>query len=115
MHALGLEPEHEEIKTLLSQISGSGEPKEKEKDREAQGSIDYNEFLEIMRLKMNETNQKEIDKAFKLFAEDDFITTDTLRMVASELGEQISEDELNEMVREANMNSKYLIYVYIYI
>ena len=67
-------------------------------------SIDFNDFLEIMTTKMSERDQpEELEKAFILFSQNKpFIEFDDLRRIARELGETMSEDELKEMMYEAN-------------
>ena len=98
LRALGFEPQKDEIKKLINEVGGtSGE-------RDATGTIDFKEFLEIMTLKMSEKdNDEEIEKAFKLFDIDNknAISYENLREIALELKENISEDELREMIFEA--------------
>eukprot|EP00927_Polykrikos_kofoidii_P062932 TRINITY_DN57742_c0_g1_i1.p1 TRINITY_DN57742_c0_g1~~TRINITY_DN57742_c0_g1_i1.p1 ORF type:complete len:167 (-),score=59.38 TRINITY_DN57742_c0_g1_i1:49-549(-) len=97
LRALGFEPKKEELKKLVSDLdkssSGSG-----------QGQLDYNEFLEIMTAKMSEKDSKEqIQKAFQLFkGPSGKISFDDLKAVAKELGETMSDEELWEMIREAD-------------
>ena len=81
----------------------------KERDTEDKGkdgmiSIDYNDFLEIMTMKMSERDQDtELEKAFILFSQEkDFISFEDLKEVAEELGENMTDDELKEMIYEAN-------------
>ena len=97
LRALGFEPQKDEIKRLINEVGGTGE-------RDATGTIDFKEFLEIMTLKMSEKdNPEEIEKAFNLFDIDNkkIITYENLRENAAELKENISEDELREMIYEA--------------
>lgn len=68
------------------------------------GTIDYKEFLEIMTLKMSErVSNDELKVAFRLFDREDkgFITFENLKQVANDLGENITDDELREMIKEA--------------
>jgi centrin-1 len=100
LRALGFEPQKDEIKRLINEVGGPGE-------RDATGTIDFKEFLEIMTLKMSEKdNSEEIEKAFKLFDIDNtsFISYENLKQIAEELKENISEDELREMIFEACKN-----------
>ena len=50
--------------------------------------------------------REDINKVFRLFDEDNagFVTIKNLRRVAKELGENISEEELQEMVERADSN-----------
>ncbi|OMJ76419.1 hypothetical protein SteCoe_24203 [Stentor coeruleus] len=98
LRALGFEPQKDEIKRLINEVGGTGG------ERDATGTIDFKEFLEIMTLKMSEKdNPEEIQKAFNLFDIDNkgVITYENLKEIAAELKESISEDELREMIYEA--------------
>jgi Ca2+-binding EF-hand superfamily protein len=67
-------------------------------------TIDFNDFLEIMTTKMSERDQaEELEKAFILFSNNKaFIEFEDLKRIARELGETMSDDELKEMMYEAN-------------
>lgn len=98
LRALGFEPKREEIDLLLSKVSG--------RDRDIK-TIDYKEFLAIMEAKIFEPDtSEEIDQAFRMFDDDNTgrITFANLKRVAGELGEQITDDELWEMIKEACKN-----------
>ena len=61
------------------------------------GTIDFNEFLTMMTQKMSEKDSKEeIMKAFKLFDDDETgkISFKNLKRVAKELGENLTDEEL---------------------
>jgi len=97
MRALGFEPKKEEIKKMIGDI-----------DKDGSGTIDYEEFLGMMTAKMSERDSKEeILKAFRLFDDDEtgFITIKNLRRVAKEIGENMTDEELQEMIDEADINN----------
>ena len=63
--------------------------------------IDFHEFLDIMMIKMSERNStQELENAFKLFDidGDGLISFDDLKKVATELGEDMTDEELREMI-----------------
>ena len=94
MRALGFEPKREEIKKMIADV-----------DQNGSGVIDYNEFLDMMTQKMAERDpREEMLKAFRLFDDDDTgkISFRNLKRVAKELGENMTDDEINEMIEEAD-------------
>mmetsp|Transcript_33120 Transcript_33120/g.78732 ORF Transcript_33120/g.78732 Transcript_33120/m.78732 type:complete len:167 (+) Transcript_33120:85-585(+) len=97
LRALGFEPKKEELKKLVSDL-------DKSSSQSGQGHLDFNEFLEIMTAKMSEKDSREqIQKAFQLFkGPTGKISFDDLKAVAKELGEMMSDEELMEMIREAD-------------
>ena len=94
MRALGFEPKKEEIKKMIADI-----------DKDGSGTIDFEEFLQMMTAKMGERDSREeILKAFRLFDDDETgkISFKNLKRVAKELGENMTDDELMEMIEEAD-------------
>ena len=92
MRALGFDVKKQEVLGLM-----------REYDRDGAGQIEYPDFLEIMTQKIAERDPvEEILKAFKLFDEDSTgrISLRNLRRVARELGEDLSDDELQAMIDE---------------
>jgi ferrous iron transport protein B len=68
-------------------------------------TIDFSEFLEMMTSKMSERDSREeILKAFRLFDDDETgkISFRNLKRVAKELGENMTDEELQEMIDEAD-------------
>merc|ERR1711935_970530 len=106
LRALGFEPQKEEINRLITDLNNNhaGRDRDREKDKEGQVTIDFNDFLDIMTTKMSERDsEQELAKAFILFSQNkDHIEFDDLKRIAKELGENMSEDELKEMMYEAN-------------
>ncbi|CAD7700801.1 unnamed protein product [Ostreobium quekettii] len=94
MRALGFEPKKEEIKKMIADI-----------DKDGSGTIDFEEFLQMMTAKMSERDSREeIMKAFRLFDDDNTgkISFKNLKRVAKELGENMTDEELQEMIDEAD-------------
>ena len=96
MRALGFEPKKEEIQKMIAEV-----------DIDGSGRIQYEDFVKLMTVKiMNRDPQEEILKAFRLFASDNpsGITFKDLKRVSRELGEKMSDEELQEMIDEADRN-----------
>ncbi|XP_012287292.1 caltractin [Orussus abietinus] len=94
MRALGFEPKKEEIKKLIADV-----------DPDGLGKLSFEEFMNILSEKMAEKDSKEeILKAFRLFDDDDTgkISFKNLKRVAGELGENLTDEELQEMIDEAD-------------
>ena len=94
MRALGFEPKREEIKKLISEV-----------DKDGSGVIDFPEFLDMMTAKMAERDpREEMMKAFRLFDDDESgkISFKNLKRVAKELGENMTDEEIAEMIEEAD-------------
>jgi len=99
MRALGFEPRKEEIKKMISDAKAWNE-KESNEDK-----LSFEAFQTLMAAKMAEKDSKEeILKAFKLFDDDETgkISFKNLKRVAEELGEALSDEELREMIAEAD-------------
>ena len=94
MRALGFEPKKEEIRKMIAEI-----------DKDGSGTVDFPEFLEMMTSKMGERDSREeMLKAFRLFDDDETgkISFRNLKRVAKELGEKMTDEELQEMIDEAD-------------
>ncbi|XP_063169561.1 centrin-2-like [Candoia aspera] len=76
-------------------------------DKEGAGKIGFDAFYSVMAQKMSETDSKEdILKAFKLFVDKDSgrITFKNLKQIAGEIGEKLTDEELQEMINEADLD-----------
>ncbi|MCL4120711.1 UNVERIFIED_CONTAM: hypothetical protein GTU68_002737 [Idotea baltica] len=94
MRALGFEPKKEEVKKMISEV-----------DREGKGVIEFADFMELMTGKISERDpREEILKAFRLFDDDSTgkVSLKNLKRVSRELGETMNDDELQEMIDEAD-------------
>ncbi|KAG8011447.1 Radial spoke head protein 3-like protein [Nibea albiflora] len=96
--ALGYEPSKEEIKRILATV-----------DKDGTGRIDFEGFLTVFAIKMAERDSDdEIMKSFQLFDDNctGVIVFDDLRRAAEELGENLTDEEIQEMIVEADINTK---------
>ena len=94
MRALGFEPRKEEIRKMIADV-----------DRDGSGVIDFPDFLDMMTAKMAERDpREEMTKAFRLFDDDETgkISFKNLKRVAKELGENMTDEEIQEMIDEAD-------------
>ncbi|KAI8508561.1 Calmodulin-3 [Branchiostoma belcheri] len=76
-----------------------------EMDHDGSGTIDFPEFLLVMSKKQQESDsEKEIREAFRVFDKDGngFITASELRVVMANLGEKLTDEEVDEMIDEAD-------------
>nr|XP_038040280.1 centrin-2-like isoform X3 [Anas platyrhynchos]XP_038040281.1 centrin-2-like isoform X3 [Anas platyrhynchos] len=90
MRALGCELRKEEMRKIISQV-----------DEEGSGKINFESFLQA-----EPYSKKEILKGFKLFDCDGTgkISFEKLKLVATEVGEDITDEELQVMIDEADVD-----------
>ena len=94
MQSLGFEAKNHTVYQMISDI-----------DKNGSGDIDFEEFLDLMTVKVGEEDSpEEIRKVFNLFDDDKtgYITIQNLKRVAKDLGESMSEAELLEMIERAD-------------
>ena len=103
LRALGFEPAKQEIKRLISQLTNNAQSRDQDKDKEGMVTIDLNDFMDIMTTKMSERDgEAQLEKAFILFSQEkNHITFEDLERVAHELGENMTQAELQFMTDEA--------------
>eukprot|EP00076_Gallus_gallus_P015087 XP_015134047.1 centrin-1 isoform X5 [Gallus gallus] len=96
MRALGCEVRKAEMKRIISEV-----------DQNGSGKINFESFLRVMTQKMAEPfSKEEILKGFKLFDYDGTgkISFEKLKLVAGEVEEDITDEELQEMIDEADVD-----------
>ena len=96
LHTLGFDQARDEIKRIVLEL-------EKIKGR----YIDFPEFLRLVRKTIQDRDPlSELDKAFQRFDDDctDRISFRNLKRVSLELGEQLTDDELKEMIKAADFD-----------
>merc|ERR1719433_1666304 len=101
LRALGFEVKKEDVRRMLSDVG-----------KDPSQPIDFNDFCEMMRGRMPDKNSRaEIDKVFALFDEDETgkISFRNLKRIAQELGENLTDEELQEMIEEADRDGDGLI------
>ncbi|XP_014787760.1 neo-calmodulin [Octopus bimaculoides] len=96
LRSLGQNPTEQEIRDMINEV-----------DFDGNGTIEFNEFLAMMSKRQSETNElQEVTDAFKVFDKDDdgFIDASELRHVMVTLGEKLSDKEVADMIREADVD-----------
>ena len=77
-------------------------------DTDENGQIEFDEFLDMMTARISDRNTRDdLKRVFNLFDEErkGHISVDNLRRVARELGEEISEEELKEIIQRADLDA----------
>uniref|UniRef100_A0A4X2KIZ1 EF-hand domain-containing protein n=2 Tax=Vombatus ursinus TaxID=29139 RepID=A0A4X2KIZ1_VOMUR len=96
MRALGQTPTEAELQEIMNEVDASGN-----------GTIDFSEFLNVMARKMKDTDSNEdIQDAFRVFDKnrDGFISAGELRHVMTNFGEKLTDEEVEEMIKEADID-----------
>merc|ERR1711920_611733 len=98
MRAMGFEPKRDEVRRMIM-----------ESDRDGSGTITLETFQSVMAGKMRSRDPKEeAVKAFRLFDDDETgaISLKNLRRVAKELGENMTDDELQLIIDYCDLDQR---------
>ncbi|XP_027353283.1 calmodulin-2/4-like isoform X2 [Abrus precatorius] len=101
IRSLDENPTVEELQIMMSEV-----------DTDGSGTIEFGEFLNLMARKMKETEAEEdLKEAFRVFDkdEDGYISPSELRCVMITIGERVTGEELEQMVKEADLDGDGLI------
>ena len=96
MRALGVNPTEAELQEMMSEVEGDGDPK-----------IDFDEFLSFMARKFKPTDPiEEVIETFKLFDREGtgLMSCAELIRAIKEIGGCLSNEEVDEMMREAEID-----------
>lgn len=95
---LGIDAKNQTLASMMADL-----------DKDGSGKIDFDEFIDMMTAKMSDRDTREdLQKVFRLFLGDDdkaeHIELKHLKRVARELNENMSEEELDEMIKRADLD-----------
>ncbi|XP_047501287.1 calmodulin-A-like isoform X1 [Penaeus chinensis] len=96
MRSLGQRPSETELRKLVGEVETC-----------ADGTIEFNEFLQMMSKKLKDIgNGDELKEAFKVFDKKNsgYLSSTELRHVMTSMGEKMSEQEVEDMIKEAAPN-----------
>jgi len=92
MKMLGHKLNEEELEECIQMVDSDGG-----------GSVDIDEFLELMRVKTKEAqDQAEVKEAFRMLDKDGKgeIHTDVIKDILTQLDETLTEEDLNDLIKE---------------
>eukprot|EP00961_Rhodomonas_salina_P238263 3220491-Rhodomonas_salina.2 len=101
IRALGKNPTEAELQDIINEVDPNGD-----------GTVDFPSFLTIMARKMKDQDtEDDIIEAFRVFDKDGngTISAAELRHVMTNLGEKLTDEEVDEMIREADVNGDGII------
>eukprot|EP00741_Cyanophora_paradoxa_P018458 tig00021070_g17821.t1 len=96
MQSLGQNPTAAELQDMINRVDADGN-----------GTVDFPEYLVLMGREMMDTDvEDELVEAFKVFDKDgnSYISASEYGHVMTNLGERLTTEELDEMVREADFD-----------
>lgn len=106
MQSLGFDSKNPTIFQLIADLDTT--------DSAKRGGIDFDTFVDAINEKLGDKETKEgIRRIFNLFIDDpnsDSITLNALKKIAKELGEQMSQEDLKDMLQRASSNGTELTF-----
>jgi len=90
----GLNPSNDELKDMIRNV-----------DKNSNGAIDFNEFIEMM-VRKDAKVEEDVMHAFRVFDRDGdgYISVEELRLTMNNLGEPLTDQEVRSMIEEADLD-----------
>jgi calmodulin len=101
MRTLNQDPSEHELAEMINEV-----------DIDGNGHIDFDEFVTLMNRRCKETDaEEEVINAFKVLDKEGggMISSSELRHLMTTLGDKLTEDEVDEMIREADFDGNGII------
>ncbi|KAK7397304.1 hypothetical protein VNO78_18472 [Psophocarpus tetragonolobus] len=101
IRSLDENPTVEELQIMMNEV-----------DTDGSGTIEFGEFLNLMARKMKESEaEEELKEAFRVFDKDHdgYISASELRSVMRTIGEKVTDEEVEQMVKEADLDGDGLV------
>ncbi|XP_052103548.1 calmodulin-like [Mytilus californianus] len=102
MRSLGQNPTDIELKNIIDEVDADGD-----------GTVDFHEFLTMMSKQLSSRDTAgEIREAFRVFDKEanGFITVEELRDIMGNMGEKMTEEEVEEMIQEVDIDGDGRVY-----
>jgi len=96
MRSLGQNPTESELQDMINEV-----------DPDKNGTVDYPEFLTMITRRLKDTDsEEECKNAFKDFDKNgnNYISAAELKHTMTDMGEKLTDEEVDEMIREANID-----------
>ncbi|EGF80475.1 hypothetical protein BATDEDRAFT_25085 [Batrachochytrium dendrobatidis JAM81] len=94
MRSLGQNPTEAELQEMINELDADGN-----------GTVEFDELMTMMTSKMKDIDfEEERVEAFRMFDKngDGFITSAELKVVMGNIGEKLTDEEIEEMIHEAD-------------
>ena len=96
MMSMGQSPTEEELQEMIDEVDANGN-----------GTIEFSEFINKMAGKMTfSPSEKDTYDAFRVFDKDGngFISPTELRYVMTKMGQELTDEEVDQMIQEADLD-----------
>lgn len=97
MRSLGQNPTEAELQAMIDEV-----------DKDSNGTVDFTEFCKLMQKQQSAPDQEEaLREAFRMFDRDGngYISANELKHVMCNLGEKLTESEVEDMIKEADVDA----------